>query len=469
MRFDYKPKMTRMGARLSRRLLYTALTVLAVICLMSLFAIHKSFHRNRTSQAVTKESIETAATPIAISSEETTASTASVNTEIKNSPETSLPNPEDTWQDIKILKGDTLSKIFKRHGLPTQDLSKIMALNSSSKQLLTLKPNQTLKIQLNNDKKINALKLNVAPGKTLHIARKDSDFSIEQKELPVEKQLAFGKGEIHNSLFGAAKRVGLDHKIVSQMVDIFGWNIDFTLDLQPKDTFRVLYEKKYIDGVLVETGHILAAEIINDGKKHQAVRYTDKNGHTAYFSPDGYGMHQTFLKAPLNFTRISSHFGGRKHPILHKLREHKGVDYSAPKGTPVQTTGDGKVIFVGNRGGYGKVIEIQHGPRYSTLYAHLSKFAKLKVNQEVKQGMVIGYVGATGLATGPHLHYEFRIDGIHRDPLTVALPRKNPINDTQKKHFLAHAKKMIELLDMHENKVNLVSNTYYKILSPFDE
>jgi murein DD-endopeptidase MepM/ murein hydrolase activator NlpD len=253
-------------------------------------------------------------------------------------------------------------------------------------------------------------------------------------------------------------------------VEIFGWNIDFSLDLQPKDTFRVLYEDNRLEGERVKTGPILAAEIVNDGKRHVAIRYTDKNGHTAYFSPEGYGMHQAFLRTPVTFTRISSNFGMRNHPILHKLRRHTGVDYSAPIGTPVKSTSDGKVVFVGKKGGYGNVVELQHGARYSTLYGHLSKFAKgLKAGATVSQGQVIGFVGKTGLATGPHLHYEFRIDGIHRDPLTVALPRRNPLSNENKKQFLAHAQKMLRLMEQHENQVGVASAAGFVPAALFDE
>lgn len=368
----------------------------------------------------------------------------------------------ETTHSVRVRRGDTLSKIFSRLGVSTKDIHEILTTNTASRKLAALQPGQTLKLRVSKEQQLAELVLDLAPGSTLMVSRLDNGFQVEQKQQPLEKQLAFGKGQIRDSLFLSGKRAGLDQKVIAQMVEIFGWNIDFALDLQPSDTFRVLYEEKCLDGERIETGNILAAEIVNDGKQHLAVRYTDNAGRTGYFSPDGYGMHQAFLRSPVNYTRISSHFGTRNHPILHRIRQHKGVDYSAPHGTPVLATSHGKVVFVGTRGGYGKVVELQHGSRYSTLYGHLSRFPKtLKVGAEVKQGQVIGFVGRTGLASGDHLHYEFRIDGIHHDPLTVALPKKSPIPDTHKRHFLAHSKEMIRLLDLHEHKVKMALNNFF--------
>jgi len=377
---------------------------------------------------------------------------------LAKAPETTEEEPKENWQVVKIREGDTLSKIFSRLNISTKDLHEIMTSKPSSKQLASLQPGQTLKLRVNSDRHITGLTLEIAPGDALQVSRYEEGFEVEHKVQPLEKQLAFGKGAIANSLISSGKRAGLDHNIINQMVKIFSWNIDFALDLQPNDTFRVLFEEKLLDGEKVQTGNILAAEIVNDGKKHQAVRYTDTKGITGYFSPDGHGMHQTFLRAPVNFVKISSHFGSRKHPILHRMRQHKGVDYSAPHGTPVQATGDGKVIFVGTRGGYGKTVQLQHGSRYKTLYAHLSGFSRgLRSGAEVKQGQIIGFVGKTGLATGTHLHYEFEADGIVHNPLTVTLPRKNPVAEQQKRHFLAHAKEMLRLLDLHEHKINVAA------------
>jgi murein DD-endopeptidase MepM/ murein hydrolase activator NlpD len=284
---------------------------------------------------------------------------------------------------------------------------------------------------------------------------------------PGEKLLAFGSGPIRNSLVSSGKKAGLDYKVINQMIEIFGGKIDFSTDLRPNDSFRVLYEEKVINGKKTETGHILAVEFVNQGEKYQAVRFTDKAGHSAYFSPDGNGLNEAFLRSPVQFVNISSSFGMRKHPVCHKMRLHKGIDYRAPHGTPVVATANAKVVFAGKKGGYGNAIELQHGARYSTLYAHLSRFAKnIKTGMEVRQGQIIGYVGRTGLATGDHLHYEFRIDGNHRNPLTAAMPKQNSIAPAHRPQFIAHAKAMIRLLDVHQNmkgmKTKMASNDYQR-------
>lgn len=408
------------------------------------------------------------------------------------------------WKIVKVQKGDTLGKIFKRQGYAQKDLDQLLALDKKiSKKMSALQIQQTVKFSVDQNNHVKALALDVN-GKTLqlgkavpavNLAKKDNDASKEKESAEAaaplltakaddikdkdikdqankeptkeqaaadlaQKQIAFTKGTVKDSLYMAGKRAGLDQNAIAQLVDIFSWNIDFSL-VQPTDTFRVLFEEKRIEGERVGTGPILAAEFVNKGKKHQAVRYTDKSGQTGYFSPDGFGLRETFSRYPLAFSHISSGFGKRNHPVYHKMRKHTGVDFAAPRGTPVKSTGDGKVVFVGTRGGYGRVIEIQHGPRYSTLYAHLSKFhKKLTTGKTVKKGEEIGYVGRSGVATGDHLHYEFRVDGVHRDPLTVALPKKNPIPDANKRHFIAHAKEMLRLMDKHENQVNMVRNEY---------
>lgn len=422
------------------------------------------------------------------------------------------------YDTITIRKGDSLAKIFKRQGYSQKDLDVLMQTDlKTSKKFKSLQVKQTLKIYYNENHQVQALALEGTKGIPLKlgkiqpilIAKKDKETklpnvasaatNLKQNDLSktkttedenitvaaksenlkdtaantanttaekieasnAEKQIAFGKGTVKDSLYLAGKRAGLDKQVISQLVEIFGWNIDFAL-VQPTDSFRVLFEEKRVEGEKVGNGSILAAEMTFKGKVYRAIRYTDKSGQTGYFSPEGHGLKENFLRYPLAFSHVSSGFGPRRHPVQrHRIREHKGVDFAAPKGTPVECTGDGKVTFVGTRGGYGRVIEVQHGDQYSTLYAHLSKFApKLKAGCTVKKGQVIGNVGRTGLATGNHLHYEFLVAGVHRDPLKVLLPKKNPIPDSNKRHFLAHAKEMLKLMDRHENKVNMVRNEY---------
>lgn len=478
MKFDYKPKANQKGSPIFKRTLHVSLGFAAFVCTIFSFSLVKTADPVVTGipttvaavAPVTPNTVDTVV-PANDPTKPTPKPTAFLTetglemlAELKPFPIPTKPSEAEeesteSWHTIKVHAGDTLSKIFSRLGISTKDVHEIINSDPACRRLRTLSPGQTLKVQVSEDQQIASLTLEIAPGDTLYVSRVDEGFQVEHKLIPLEKKLAFSKGEIQDSLFASGKRAGLDHNILAQMVEIFGWNIDFALDLQRNDTFRVLYEEKCNeDGVRVKTENILAAEIINDGKTHQAVRYTDKSGHTSYFTPEGYGMHQAFLRAPVNFTRISSHFGQRNHPIMHTMRQHKGTDYTAPHGTPVQATGDGKVIFMGTRGGYGKVVELQHGSRYSTLYGHLSRFPKdMRVGTEVKQGRIIGYVGKTGLATGPHVHYEFRINGIHHNPLTVMLPKRSPIQESNKRHFIAHAREMIRLLDIHENKINMAS------------
>jgi len=230
---------------------------------------------------------------------------------------------------------------------------------------------------------------------------------------------------------------------------IFGWDIDFALDIRKGDQFTLLYEEHFLDGEKVNEGAIIAAEFINQGNVYRAIRYTDTSGRSDYYSPDGLSMRKAFLRTPVDFRRISSRFGSRKHPILNTLLLHKGVDYAAPKGTPIKASGDGKVSFVGVKGGYGRAVILTHGGRYSTLYAHMNSFKRgIKVGKRVKQGQVIGYVGNSGRATGPHLHYEFRVNGVHRNPLTVRLPNAQPIHSEDKEAFLQRTKSVLAQLQI---------------------
>ena len=214
-----------------------------------------------------------------------------------------------------------------------------------------------------------------------------------------------------------------------ELANIFGWDIDFALDIRAGDHFTVIYEERFLNGEKIGNGPILAAEFVNQGRSYKAIRYSDAGNRSDYYSPTGLSMRKAFLRTPVDFRRISSRFGKRKHPILNRMRMHTGVDYAASRGTPIRAAGDGKVIHKGRKGGYGRTVIIQHGGRYSTLYAHMNSYRRgVYTGKRVKQGQIIGYVGSSGRATGPHLHYEFRVNGVHRNPLTVKLPSAKPIN-----------------------------------------
>jgi murein DD-endopeptidase MepM/ murein hydrolase activator NlpD len=360
----------------------------------------------------------------------------------------------ESWKSYTVLHGDSLSKIFQKMAVSHDTLDKILKSDPSHKrQLRSIHPGQSLDFSFDENGDFKELKFQVSTTKTLHIRKSSQEpngFKSYYEEKQLVKKLGYSTGIIQGSLYQSAQNAGLNDKLIMQMVEIFSWDIDFNLDIRNGDRFQIVFEEEYLDTKKIDSGDILAVEFHNQGKIFKAVKFThdEKSG---YYSPEGFSLQKAFLRTPVKFSRISSHFSpARNHPILHKIRAHNGVDYAAPHGTPVKATGDGKVTFMGNKGGYGRCIEISHGQKYSTFYAHLSKFnSAIKHGSYVKQGQIIGHVGHTGLATGDHLHYEFRINGIHRNPLTVKLPKSLPVSEKKKSEFSLHAKNMFELLDSY--------------------
>jgi murein DD-endopeptidase MepM/ murein hydrolase activator NlpD len=353
------------------------------------------------------------------------------------------------WHTITIKSGDNLADIFSREGIPPQQLQKILDLGGAAHNLTKIFPGQTLRLLADNESGLIKLEYQIDKLNLLEVRRTGDDFDISTTYNTPDRNITNSSGVIDSSLFLAAQKAGLSDNMTMELASIFGWDIDFALDIRKGDRFVVLYDEMYLEGEKVGEGHILAATFINQGKTYQAVRYTDKSGETEYYSPDGRNMRKAFLRTPVEYTRISSGFSlGRMHPILNHIRAHKGVDYAAPTGTPVKVTANGKIIFRGKKGGYGNTIIVQHGNKYSTLYGHLSRFrGGLYAGSSVKQGQVIGYVGMTGLATGPHLHYEFRIDGVHHNPLTVKLPGAEPLDTEHLADFRQKAASLLGKLD----------------------
>jgi murein DD-endopeptidase MepM/ murein hydrolase activator NlpD len=304
------------------------------------------------------------------------------------------------------------------------------------------------------------LKYEIDPTHSLRVWQNGDGFKSSLIERPVEHRIAHTSGVINSSLFEAAQQAGMSDRMTMELAGIFGWDIDFALDIRDGDRFSVIYDDLYVDGKQLRHGDILAAEFVNNGTTYRALRFTDASGHSDYYSPDGKSMRKAFLRTPVEFSRISSYFStARYHPILNRIRAHKGVDYAAPIGTPVKATGDGKVVFVGRRGGYGNAIELQHGARYSTLYGHLSRFARgLHRGDHVHQGQIIGFVGMTGLATGPHLHYEFRINGVHRNPLKVKFPDAAPIPAKYKQDFMTASRRFLAQLEAIDGTSSVALN-----------
>ncbi len=341
----------------------------------------------------------------------------------------------DPWEHITVKKGDTLSTIFSRLEIHSQ-LHAIASLPEIKALVKTIRPGDRIQI-LKDNGQLAELIYHKSRTERVHVKRNGDGYMAEKISDPIETRQAVAEATIADSLFLAGKKAGISENLIMQLAEIFEYDIDFALDIRNGDHFRVIYLEQYANGDKLKDGPILAAQFINQGKTYYAFRYTNPKGETAYYSADGRSLKKAFIRTPVKFSRISSHFNPkRKHPILHTVRAHRGVDYAAPKGTPVKSTGDGKVIFAGWKKGYGKTVIIQHGSRYSTLYAHLSKFRKgIKRGRRVKQGQVIAYVGKTGAATGYHLHYEFRVNNVHKNPVTVKLPKAPPLPKSLRADF----------------------------------
>ena len=309
--------------------------------------------------------------------------------------------------EVVVSRNDTMDRLFRRFELNLSDLASLRNLPELRSQVDRLRPGESLRL-MHRGGELVGLERKLSDSETLKVTRDESGFVSDVLENPLESHTQTASATIDSSLFQAAADAGLPDSVAFDLAEIFQYDIDFVLDIQPGDRFSVVYEELSQDGVPLRTGHILAAKFVNEGREYRAVRYVDAQGHAEYFTPDGRSLRKAFIRAPVQFSRVSSTFNSaRKHPILNRIRAHKGVDYAAPVGTPVRAAGEGRVKFAGQQGGYGNVVELEHGSGVVTVYGHLSRFAKnLKRGQHVELGQVIAYVGQTGLATGPHLHYE---------------------------------------------------------------
>jgi len=349
---------------------------------------------------------------------------------------------------VTIKQGDTVSQIFSSLSISARQLQNIINLGPQTKSLAQLRPGQLLRVSVDNDHLLYDLVHEISRTRSLHISHRSGVFFTSTINRDLESRLTHARGVIKSSLFESGVKAGLPDRLIMDMLGIFGWDIDFALDIRSGDNYLLVYEENFLDGNKVGNGSIVAAEFTNRGTTYRAVRYTDPMNNTDYYTPDGHNMRKVFLRTPVHFSHISSRFGRRHHPVLNRMKLHKGVDYAASSGTPIRATGDGKIIYRGRKGGYGKTIILRHGGRYSTLYGHMSRYRPgLRVGSKVKQGQVIGYVGQTGLATGPHLHYEFRLNGVHRNPLTVPLPDASPIQAKFKADFFEKTRDLTAQLD----------------------
>jgi len=358
-------------------------------------------------------------------------------------PSKELPEVTLDFKEFKVKKGDNLAKIFKRAGFSASTLHKIINANKLNKQLTKIHPGDSLLFAANENNELIQLNYQISRTETLVVKLNDDQTissSLDKKD--IEKRTEYASGIIDSSFWSAGISAGLNEKQIINFANIFGWDIDFANDLRKGDAFTLIYENHYVDGEYIGTGKILAAEFINQGESYAAVRHTDDN----FYTPEGRSLRKAFLRAPVNFKYISSNFNPRrKHPVTGKVKAHRGIDYAAKTGTPVVSAGNGTVIKAGYNKYNGNYVFIRHGQEYVTKYLHLHK-RKVKRGQKVKQGQLIGTVGATGRVTGAHLHYEFLVNGVHRNPRTVKLPKAEALPKSELANFKPYAKNMVASL-----------------------
>lgn len=342
----------------------------------------------------------------------------------------------DDWDVVTVRRNETLGDIFSRAGLTAREVHEVVSLSPRTQELARIFPGEQLAMKV-GDGKLEGLQFDVDEASRVLLSRENGQLKEQIVQRQLDYRVQYAAARISSSLFGAGQEAGLSDPTIMKLADVFNYDIDFAQDLRSGDTFSLIYEEVWRDGERVRTGDILAASFTNRGKRFEVYRFVNADGRADYYSADGRSRARAFIRTPLEFSRITSRFSlGRKHPVLGTMRAHRGVDYGAPTGTPIKATGAGTVEFIGTQNGYGQVVILRHGKEFTTLYAHMSRFAKgLKKGSRVQQGQVIGHVGMTGLATGPHLHYEFRKGGLHRDPLSVDLPVADPLSGPEIARF----------------------------------
>ncbi|MDP2786787.1 MAG: peptidoglycan DD-metalloendopeptidase family protein [Pseudomonadota bacterium] len=359
----------------------------------------------------------------------------------------------DFWREERIGRGETLPSLLQRLGVNAEDRQEFISAVRQSKSIGGLIPGRSVLARVSSSGRLLLLRYLVSDTTLVSVNRIKESFQVTQQTIQAEMRPIMRSGFVQGSLFGATDAADVPDKIASEMAEAFSGDIDFHKDLRRGDHFSVVYEAFYFDGQLIKTGRLLAAEFTNEDKAYRAVYFKDPQGRDGYYSAEGQSLKRAFLKSPMPFDRISSGFSvARLHPVLNIWRSHKGVDYAAPTGTPVRAVSDSVVSFVGKQGGYGNLIVLNHQSPYSTAYGHLSRFGKgIKRGGKVSQGQVIGYVGATGLASGPHLHYEFRINGDQRNPLAMKLPTAYPLDSRYRAQFAAQAQPLTARLNLLRN------------------
>jgi len=358
-----------------------------------------------------------------------------------------------------VRAGDSLARIFERAGIPARELAAVLDAGPVATGLKRIYPGQELVFAVDANDQL--ARLTYAPSRleSVIFEREGDAFVGNAIKREPHRVSSYREGTIDHSLFVAGQRAGLDDELTMRLAQIFQWDVDFVLDIRKGDSFHVLFEELYVDDELVGFGDILAAEFVNQGSVHRAVRYVTPDGHAEYFGPDGSSMRKAFLRAPLDFRRISSDFNLRRvHPLHKRSMPHRGIDYAAPTGTPVYASGDGRIKIASRNAASGNYIVIQHGEQFQTKYLHLSRFGKgIRGGVRVRQGQLIGYVGATGWATGPHLHYEFLVNGTHKNPRTVDLPKAEPVPVDQRATFQQQTAPLLAILSNQREDVQVAA------------
>jgi murein DD-endopeptidase MepM/ murein hydrolase activator NlpD len=358
------------------------------------------------------------------------------------------------WYKDHVRRDDTLNNVLSRLNVHNRDAINFIRNDAVASEIASaLKPSHNMEAQSDSDGNLISLEYQLDTDQFININQTTSGYTASKVIHKLESRPILKSAKIKSSLFGATDDANIPDDVAIQVAEMFESQIDFNTDLRRGDHFNVIYEGSYDEGELVKTGNVLAAEFVNNGKTYQAIGYRDAAGEMQYYTPDGKSLHKSFLRSPLEFTRVSSSFStGRFHPILQRIKAHQGVDLAAPTGTRIKASGDAIVNFVGQKGGYGNVIVLKHENGVTTVYGHLSRFADgLHKGEKVAQGDLIGFVGMTGLATGPHLHYEFMVNGEHRDPMTVALPKADPITGQNKVAFDAVSRELSAQIDLLGN------------------
>lgn len=355
------------------------------------------------------------------------------------------PPQAPEFEIVTVQSGDSLAAIFKRIGLSPQEVHRVVNADERIKALRRIYPGDEIQFRLTEDNRLEALRYQLNQTSKLLVEREDDGFRVSIQEEALETRVLHASGVIDRSFFLAGRKSGLSHGQLMQFMSVFEWQVDFNRDIRAGDAFTVLYEADYLNGERVRDGKILAAKLINRGRRMNALHFELPNGTSGYFSPEGENMRKAFLRRPIQQARISSSFSrNRRHPVLGISRPHLGTDFAAPTGTPIMSSGAGRVVHRGRKGGYGHAVIIQHGNQYRTLYAHLSRYADdLREGSRVEQGQVIGYVGRSGLVTGAHLHYEFMVNGNHFNPMTVNLPNGDPIPEEHMADFQASTSSLL--------------------------